>query len=150
MHRRQLLMFQMGLALAAGLLAWRVGTEWNRANLRYGTLSRAAAGRESVPPRLAGVRREPPPTEEIVAKNLFSPDRTSQIAPPEKPEPPPSVPTVFGTMKLGESYEALMAEGGTPASRAPRRVKPGEQFGGYTVVEIRDGKVVIEDRKSVV
>ena len=143
MHRRQLLLFQMGLALAAGLLGWRVETEWNRANLRYGALSRAAAGRESVllPP---ASRREPPPTEEIVAKNLFSPDRTSQIAAPEKPEPPPAVPTVFGTMKLGQSYEALMAEAGPPAGRAPRRVKQGERFGGYTVTEIQDAKVVIE------
>lgn len=143
MHRRQLLILQVGLALAAGLLAWRFSTEWKRANLRYGSLPRAAAGRETIllP---AAARRESPPTEEIVAKNLFSPDRTSQIAPLEKPEPPPPVPTVFGTLKLGEGYEALMAEAGPPAGRAPRRVKQGERFGGYTVAEIRDEKVVIE------
>ena len=143
MHRRQLLLFQMGLALAAGLLGWRLETEWDRANLRYGSLSRAAAGRESVP-LPAAPRRESPPTEEIVAKNLFFADRSNAVAPPEKTEPPPPMPTVFGTMKLGESYEALMAEGGTAAGRPPRRVKPGEQFGGYTVAEIRDEKVVIE------
>lgn len=143
MHRRQLLIFHIGLALAAGLLAWRFVTEWNRANLRYGAPSRAAAGRESVPLPAAS-RREPAPTEEIVAKNLFFADRTNAMSLPGKTEPPPPAPTVFGTMKFGASYEALMAEGGTPGGRAPRRVKAGEQFGGYTVAEIRDEKVVIE------
>ena len=143
MHRRQLLILQVGLALAAGLLAWRLETEWKRANLRYAVLSRAAAerGAAALPP---GARREPPATEEIVAKNLFFPDRSSETAPPGKTEPPPPVPTVFGTMKLGESYEALMSEAGATAGRTPRRVKQGEQFGAYTVVEIRDERVVIE------
>ncbi|OFV99787.1 MAG: hypothetical protein A3H28_06675 [Acidobacteria bacterium RIFCSPLOWO2_02_FULL_61_28] len=142
-HRRQLLILQVGLALAAGLLGWRLETEWKRANLRYAALSRAAAerGAAALPP---GARREPPATEEIVAKNLFFPDRSSEIATPAKTEPPPPVPTVFGTMKLGESYEALMTEAGATAGRAPRRVKQGEQFGSFTVVEIRDEKVVIE------
>ena len=143
MHRRQLLILQVGLALAAGLLGWRLETEWKGANLRYGALSRAAAerGAAALPP---GSRREPSATEEIVAKNLFFPDRSSEIAPLTKTEPPPPVPTVFGTMKLGESYEALMTETGATAGRTPRRVKQGEQFGAYTVVEIRDEKVVIE------
>ena len=49
-------------------------------------------------------------------------------------------------MKLGERYEALMSEPGTAAGRASRRVKQGEEFGSYTVVEIRDEKVVLEYR----
>ena len=146
MHKRQRLILHLGLAMAAGWLAWRLGTEWTQANLRSTALSRAT-GRSpvrgaAVPPE----RREPPATEEIAAKNLFSADRTNIIAPPvvTESQPPPQVPTVFGTMKLGENYEALMAEGGAPAGRAPRRVKQGEPLGRYTVVEILDEKVVIE------
>ena len=145
MHKRQRLILSLGLALAAGLLAWRLGTEWTEANLRYGALSRTTE--RSAVPLAAPSRREPPPTEEIVAKNLFSPDRTNALVLPEaNQQPPPSVPTVFGTMKLGESYEALLAESGDAARRGFRRVKQGEQFGAYTVVEILDERVVVEYR----
>ena len=81
MHRRQLLILQAGLLLAAGLLAWRLETEWKQANHRYYVLSSASAKRESVGLSPAG-RREPPATAEIIAKNLFFPDRTNLVAPP--------------------------------------------------------------------
>ena len=147
MHRRQRLILQAGLALIAGLLAWRLGTEWTQANLRYRALS-LTAGR-SPGPVAATPLREPPPTDEIAAKNLFSPDRTNEVTEVAAvkiipTEPPPAVPTVFGTMKLGENYEALIAEAGSSTGRAFRRVKQGEQIGSYTVVEILDEKVVIE------
>ena len=143
MRTRQLRILQMGLAIAAGLLAWRLAAEWQRANLRYSTLSRANTERPAaVLPNPA--RREPPPAQEIVAQNLFSPDRNNEIAQAVKSEPLPPVPVVFGTMKLGENYEALMVEGGPSAGRSPRRVKSGEHLGPYIVVDIRDEKVVIE------
>jgi hypothetical protein len=147
MHRRQRLILHLGLAVVAGLLAWRLAGQWGEANLRYTALARRTAP-GTIP--LAGTpRREPPPTDEIAAKNLFSPDRTNEIAPREVPAealPPPPVPTVLGTMKLGESYEALMAESGNAAARGMRRVKQGEEFGGYTVVEVLDEQVVLEYR----
>jgi hypothetical protein len=147
MHKWQRRIFHLVLAVVVGGLAWWLGTAWTQANLRYGALSRPAERRAV--PLAATPRREPPATEEIAAKNLFSADRTSEVVAPEVTEsqpPPPAVPAVFGTMKLGESYEALMAEAGNAARGAFRRVKPGEQFGGYTVVEILDEKVVIEYR----
>jgi len=145
MHKRQLWMLHVGLAAAAALLAWRLGTEWQQANQRYRAVSPAAE--RSAVPLSATTRRDPPPTEEIVAQNLFSPDRTSVIALPEtSQQPPPAVPTVLGTLKLGPSYEALLAEPGEDPRHASRRVKQGEQFGGYTVVEILDEKVVVEYR----
>lgn len=143
MRTRQLRILQMGLAIAASFLAWQLVTEWKRANLRYSALFRATAERP-VAALPSPARREPPPAAEIVAKNLFSPDRNSEIAPAGRSEPPPPLPVVFGTMKLGEHYEALMAEGESSAKRSPRRVKNGEPLGPYTVVEIRDEKVVIE------
>ena len=142
MHKRQRLILSLGLALAAGLLAWRLGAEWQRANLRYESLSGPAA--RPIPALLAPPPHDPPPTDEVVAENLFSPDRTNEIAAREVPQRQPPVPIILGTMKLGPTYEALMSEGGTPAERAFRRVKPGEQLGSFTVVEIRDETVVIE------
>lgn len=150
MHKRQRWILHLGLAVAAGWLAWRLGTEWTQANLRYGPApagSRAAERRPVPATALPQQRREPPATEEIAAKNLFSADRTNVVAletVSQQTAPPPAVPVVFGTMKLGQGYEALMAEPGEAAGRGVRRVKPGEQLGGYTVVEVLDEQVVIE------
>jgi hypothetical protein len=152
MHKRQRWILHLGLAAAAVWLAWRLGTEWTQANLRYGpapagsrTAERSPAPSAAIPPE----RREPPATEEIAAKNLFSADRTNVIAletVSQQTAPPPAVPVVLGTMKLGQGYEALMAESSDAARRGARRVKPGEEFGGYTVAEILDEQVVIEYR----
>jgi len=143
MNRRQRWMLQAVLAIVAGVLAWRLGTEWQQADLRYSALAnsteQSAAGLPATPPE------EPLPVEEIAAKNLFSADRNNDMPLPEVSEaaPPPPRPIVLGTMKLGENYEALMSEGGSSQSGV-RRVKQGEQVGGYRVVEIRDQQVVIE------
>ncbi len=143
MHRRQLLILHGVLAIAAALLVWRLVGEWKRANLRY--RPPVQTGTAAVASPVAGPPSRPTvPTDEIVAKNLFSPDRTNELVEPVKAAPPPPVPIVFGTMNLGNRYEALMGEAGRTATRSFRRVKQGEQIGTYTVVEIRDEKVVIE------
>jgi hypothetical protein len=143
MNRRQRWVVQAVLLMAAVLLAWRLGTEWQQADLRYSALANSqetsAAGLPVETPE------EPLAVEEIAAKNLFSADRNNELPPPEVSQagPPPPRPVVVGTMKLGESYEALMSESESSESRV-RRVKQGEEVGGYRVVEIQDQKVVIE------
>ena len=143
MERRQRRMVQAGLALVAGLLAWQLRTEWQQANLRYDAAPTAAEPGAA----MAGAvpQREPLAVEEIAAKNLFSADRNNLVTVPEtdQPGPPPPVPAVVGTMKLGESYEALMSEDG-PRGQGFWRVKQGEQVGAYRVVEIFAEKVVVE------
>ena len=143
MDRRQRRMAQAVLALVAGLLAWRLGTEWKQADLRYSALASPAA--RSAAGLSVAVREEPLRVDEIAAKNLFSADRNNEIPEPEssESEPPPPLPMVLGTMKLGQSYEALMSEGESSRGGV-RRVKQGEQIGSYRVTEIRDEKVVIE------
>lgn len=143
MHTRQRIVLHGVLAVAAIWLAWRLVAEWGRANLRYEALAQAKAQTSAA--LLPSLSRSPlPPIQEIVAQNLFSPDRNNIVEQKEQAAPTAEVPVVFGTMKLGEAYEALLAEGGASAGRGFRRVKQGEQFGGYTVVEIQDEKVVLE------
>lgn len=147
MRRRQLILLHTGLGLAAVLLGWRLVAEWRHANqLRY-----AAAARPRVPSATAlgvsSLSQTPTATGEIVAQNLFFPDRNSELVQPAKPKTAPPLPVVFGTLNLGQHYEALMAEAATGApggSRAFRRVKTGERLGDYIIVEIRDNQVVIE------
>ena len=145
MRRRQLLLWHTGLVVAALLLGWRLAAEWRHTNqLRYAA---------SVPPSSASIAPLAPGVAnqslvfpgEIVAKNLFSPDRTSELAqPPAQQRPVSPLPVVFGTMKLGQHYEALMAESEPGGSRAFRRMKKGERLGDYTVVEIRENQVEVE------
>ncbi|MBI4460967.1 MAG: hypothetical protein HY648_13040 [Acidobacteria bacterium] len=144
MHTRQRIVLHGVLAVAAIWMAWRLAAEWGHANLRYQVLAQARA--QAAAPLLPSLSSRPlPPAQEIVGQNLFSPDRNNNAAQEEKAAtPPPPVPVVFGTMKLGADYEALLAERGSSAGSGFQRVKQGEQFSGYTVVEIRDEKVVLE------
>jgi len=145
MNRRQRWIIHAVLGIVAGLLAWRLGTEWRQADLRYSALASQTEQRAAVLP--AAVPEEPLAADEIAAKNLFSADRNNELPPPETesseagPAPPP--PAVLGTMKLGEDYEALMSEGESSRD-VVRRVKQGDQIGEYRVTEIRDEKVVVE------
>ena len=83
---------------------------------------------------------------QIIARNPFSPDRNSIVAPSPVPAsgPPPQLPIVIGTMKLGENYEALMAETVQSASTSSKQLKSGAVINGYKIVEIHDDEVIVE------
>lgn len=145
MNRRQLLLVNVVLSIAAALLIFRLAGEWSTANLRYAALEQQT---EDAPAYLPPVSQSRPVTaiRVIVEKNLFSADRNNILIQAEETVQPTSfqVPVVFGTIHLGDSYEALMAERSQAATGKFRRVKTGQRFGAYTVVEIQDEKVVIE------
>ena len=144
MYRRQFLFVNIVLMIAAILLSFRLAGEWRRANLRYAALESQTADAPAV---LLPIRRSRPfpATQEIVEMNLFSADRTSALIQAETEQPVSlQVPVVFGTINLGDAYEALMADRDQAATGKFQRVKTGERLGAYTVVEIVDEKVVIE------
>ncbi len=145
MNRRQLLLVNVVLSIAAALLIFRLAGEWRSANLRYAALERQTEDAPAYLPPVSGARPVPA-TRVIVEKNLFSADRNSMLIQAEETAQPASlqVPVVFGTIHLGETYEALMAERSEAATRKFQRVKTGQRLGAYTVVEIQDEKVVIE------
>jgi hypothetical protein len=140
LHRRELIVLHTVLVVAVLLLAWRLETEWKRANLRYQAIAAAKAGSAVGPaPAVPGV--SVPPVNDILAKNIFSSDRNNELQAAKSQKAPP-VPVVFGTMNLGGHYEALMAESATKT--AFRRMKAGEKLGDYLVAEIADEKVVVD------
>ena len=143
MQKRQLWMLNMVLAGFAILMAVRLAGDWKRSNERYTRLaerSRAAGALPIVPVSQPAQTA----TGEIVSKNLFSPDRNNERPQETQLEVRPPLPLAIGTMRLGNSYEALMSEAGGTGTTRFRRVKQGEQVGPYTVAEIRDEAVVVE------
>ena len=144
MHRRQFLFVNIVLLIAAILLGFRLAGEWRNANLRYASLQSQSADAEYLPP--VRPSRPVPDNRAIVEMNLFTADRTSTLIQEEETEQPPSlqVPVVFGTINLGETYEALMAERREAANGKFQRVKTGQRVGAWTVLEIHDEKVVID------
>jgi hypothetical protein len=131
------------LAGFAILMAVRLAGDWKGGNERFTRLaerSRAAGALPIVP--VAQLARAA--TGALVAKNLFTPDRNNDRPQETRVQSQPPLPIVIGTMRLGGTYEALMAEAGAPGANRFRRVQQGEQVGPYTVAEIRDEAVVVE------
>ena len=151
MHSRQWMTMNVALLAAAIFMGWKLYGEWRGANQRYEALAEAeVTAQTALTPEWA--QRATPPLEQLAAGNVFSADRgqaqpddaTSTAMPPE--------PVVIGTMNLGKNYEALMTSGGSASGQGMKRVKAGEEFGGYTVAEIQDHQVVLEfagQRKTV-
>jgi hypothetical protein len=146
MQTRQWWLLNVALAGVAALMAVRLGADWKRGNERYALLARRSVATAEVPV-IAGANVPPPTVGEIISKNLFSADRSSE-RPQEVVAPVAgALPVVIGTMRFGADYEALMSEGGgQPGTQRFRRIKTGGQVGPYTVVEIRDEAVVVEFR----
>jgi type IV secretory pathway VirJ component len=141
MQKRQLWILNAALAVFAVLLVVRLAGDWRRGNERYWILeerSQVAGALPVVPVS----QQTPAAVGDIIAKNIFSPDRNNNRAQVSQSQPP--LPVAIGTMRLGEGYEALMSEGGAPGAARFHRVKQGAQIGGYTVVEIRDEAVVVD------
>jgi hypothetical protein len=143
MRMRQRWLVNAALAAGALLLAGRLVSEWDRGNARYDLLERQSAAGAGVGVVIAP-EQPPAPVVEIVAKNLFTPDRSSALQQVAVISPSAPPPVVIGTMQLAGEYEALMAEGGASSTPRFRRVKVGQQVGPHTVVEIRDEAVVVE------
>ncbi|MBI4480235.1 MAG: hypothetical protein HY651_09455 [Acidobacteria bacterium] len=151
MKRRRLWLLNAVLAAFVILMVARIAAVWRRGNERYARLTERSAAVGSVlmvpgdaTPQMAG--------GEVVAKNLFTPDRNNDRPQETQAQTAGPLPIVIGTMRLGADYEALMSEAKQPGSERFRRVKTGEQVGAYTVVEIRDEAVVVEfqGQKTVV
>lgn len=146
--RRPITYLNIGLLLVAVWMAGQVRTTWRRNHARYAAL---AATRPAAPPagKAAGPGAAPQPAaadySEVVSRNLFTPERNNEqpVAGLER-RPPPPVPYVVGTVRLGSGMVALMADQKQAAQGSFRRVKLGEEIGGYRLAAIAEHQVVIE------
>ncbi len=149
--RKPITYLNVVLLLMAVWMAAGIRQTWRQNHARYALAAppaTATAQRASTPAtaglaaRPAGVVPASAGYNELVARNLFSPDRNNQ-QPVERigQRPPPPLPLVIGTLNLGSGLVALMAEN---RGAGHRRLKVGDEIGGYRVVEIAEHKVVVE------
>lgn len=136
--RRSLLMVNVVLLATAGLLGWRLRVEWKSHRSRVDWVYRTSPA-EQVAAEASGATA--PAAEswvEIVARNVFFPDRSSLTATGNAPPPEP---ILFGTLNVGSGPVALMSE---TAGRGFRQVRVGDSIGGYKLLVVEGQKVTLE------
>jgi hypothetical protein len=141
---KQIIFVNLLLLGAVVGLAFKLAADWRSAavhQLPVGTASTALGSSYTLPGATALVAGS-----QVITRNPFSADRNSivEVAKAVESGPPPVLPVVVGTMRLGGGYEALMAENAQTASSTFKQVKTGAVVGGYKVVEISDDEVVVE------
>lgn len=146
--RKPIILVNLLLLLLAVWLAAGARSTWRGNHARY---ARFSASSPAAAPVDKGAGAGPPAADagrfftELVSRNLFSADRNNEqpVVKVEKKAPPP-LPYVIGTLDLGSGMVALMAEQKQATQGAFRRLKAGEEIGGYRVAEIAEHKVVVE------
>jgi hypothetical protein len=144
--RKPIVLLNIALLLVAVMLAAGIRATWRRDHARYARLTGGGRG-AAISSAAAGGQpaRAPGNYSQFVAQNLFSADRNNEqpvVKVEKKPRPP--LPYVIGTLNLGSGMAALMADDKQAGEGKFRRVKVGEEVGGFTVVAIFDHTVTVE------
>ncbi len=142
--RRQMAMINVVLLVAAVVLAAKLRGDWRRANQRYAALAAAGQPSPATPAPKAANAAGGADVETIARRNLFSPDRNSDLPKEAGQRKAPPEPIVIGTLNVGNGKIALMAEASAAIGTVSRQVREGETFGGYRVVSIGDSVVTLE------
>ena len=146
---RRLLLLNLALLAAAGLLGWQLKREWSEAKAREQALRRyhiKPAPAPSMPPLPAVAPFEAAAYSEVAQKNLFSRDRNPDVIvdppppPPQKPVPP--FPVARGVMLWGGAPPTIVLS--EKAAAQQRAYHPGETMGPWKILSIDDKFVVFE------
>jgi hypothetical protein len=148
---KKLLFLDLALLALAALAASELRDKWLEARKRERVVLGKSIAPLPPPPYAPLARIEPLVAADygdVAQKMLFSADRNPtvvvEVAPP-KPMPP--LPLVYGVMDLGDGPAAIMA---VKANQPTSEVRPGQEIGGFTLIEIGRDELVLEwDGKRV-
>lgn len=141
--RKPIVFLNVVLLMAAVWLGASVRTAWRANHARYaavgmGTAEAEEAAAQPVSAAAAGYT-------EIVARNLFTPDRNNEqpvVQTVQRQRPP--LPFVIGTLNLGSGFLALIAEEREASQGTFRRMREGDEIGGYKIAKIAEHQVVLD------
>ncbi len=141
-RRREQMVLLLGLIVLNTLLAWDLRRLWQDYQQRTRWIYASPAPKVA-PARATRAQMMPAQSfSEVVDRNMFTPERTSQS--PKDEAKAPELPLLYGTMNLGEGWFALMAPGDQAVSGLSKRVIVGEEIGGYKLATISGSRVVVE------
>jgi len=146
---RKILVLNLGLLLALGLLGWVLRAHWQQARARQlATLSKQPRPSAQIPPPSPAPPEPAVPANylEVAQKTLFSKDRSPDVIieaapppPPPKEEPPPARPFYYGQMGIGEPVAFLStAKGGQKGFHV------GDAVGPFTLVAFNRETITFE------
>lgn len=142
-RRREQMVLLLGLIVLNAVLAWDVRRLWRDYQQRMRWIDTSTVIQAS--PMSAAKSRNQLPAQnfaEIVDRNMFTQERTSRS--PKDEAKAPELPSLDGTMNIGEGWFALMAPGEQAVSGPSKRINIGEEIGGYRLVSISGSRVVVE------
>ena len=146
--RKPMTYLNLALLALAVWLASAIHDTWRRNHARYEQFGTSAATAQPAVSKagMPGLVSATGPVSysELLAQNLFSPDRNNEQSLPNASKTPLSLPLVIGTVNLGSGPVALMAEPQQAKQGTFRRLKVGDEISGYRVAEIAEHQVVIE------
>ena len=146
--RKPITYLNLALLTLAMWVAAAIHDTWQSNHARYKQFVTSAAtpgpGVSKAGMAEAGLAAVPDSYSVLLTRNLFSPDRNNDQALASVSKVRPPVPLVIGTLNLGSGPVALMAEPQQARQATFRRLKVGDEIGGYRVAEIAEHQVVIE------
>ncbi len=162
--RKKWVVLNVGLLLTAAFLGWHLRTSIYRfkadndlARIQPIKDLKKGSADETIPPLQSRARYDAAQYQSIPDQNLFSESRTkeekSDVA--AAPEVPPLTvrPVLVGVVAAGDRRMALIVDPSSSGSaRKTRTKKLGDTYQGYTVTDITEGKMVLENggRREVI
>jgi len=147
------------LSIPLGAVLFVQWHDWDaRAQREAGAPVAPAAETPGAPlPDAAALLTPPPPREEyatVVERPLFLPDR--RPPPPDSAAPPPEPPLLDLSAVEGLDLNAVLIAPGTvsawvrgPRRPQPTRLRPGDDYEGWRVQEIRSDRLLLENQGTI-
>ncbi len=162
--RKKWIFLNVGLLLTAAFLGWHLRTSISRfkadndlARIQPAKDLKKAPADETLPGLQRQVRYDPAQYQSIPDQNLFSESRTKEekVDVAAAPEVPPLTvrPVLVGVVASGDRRMALIVDPTTSGShRKTQTKKLGDTYQGYTVTDISESKMVLENggRREVI
>lgn len=148
--KRNLVLVNLALLAAAGLLAWSLVGRWRQFEAEHRPDRQSPGSQEAAAGERPASLVPASGFAAIVDHHLFNLDRSNDL--PEEPSeaPPPAperLPVLMGTLGIGgEDYALMVSTDPNNPDKLYRRLRAGQTLDGYTLVRVEANEVVMRSR----